>query len=126
MSSTIIAPTLNIQPVQKTTTVDPMTLLLQNQMTTFVANMTSAGTLDEAGNAAALAQVAEMMSTISIPAAAKRTRVKKAIDPENQCMARTWSNGDGTQCKYSKKDGCGDYCSRCSNWFRFLATNRTF
>lgn len=93
--------------------VDPMALLLQNQMNSFVAKMTAQGTLNGEGQAAALAQVKEMMSTINIPAVPARTRTKKVVPAENRCMARVWGGGCGTQCTFSRKPGCGDYCSRC-------------
>jgi hypothetical protein len=28
-------------------------------------------------------------------------------------MARVWGSGEGTQCTYGRKTGCGDYCNRC-------------
>jgi len=54
-----------------------------------------------------------MMSTINIPAVPARTRTKKVVPAESRCMARVWGGGCGTQCTFSKKPGCGDYCSRC-------------
>ena len=41
------------------------------------------------------------------------TRNKKVVDSDNRCMARVWNGGEGTQCTYGRKSGCGDYCNRC-------------
>ena len=42
---------------------------------------------------------------------ASGVKVKKAIDPANQCMFITRSKDVDTQCEYSKKGKCGGYCS---------------
>lgn len=93
--------------------VNPMALLLQNQMHNFVQKMAADGVIKADGQEAALAQVAQMMASISIPAAPTRTRTKKEVSADCRCMARVWGGGAGTQCTFSRKPGCGDYCSRC-------------
>ena len=109
-SGTLSFPSLPAVEAKKS---DPMATLLRNQMQSFVAKMAADGTLTKAGQEAAMAQVAEMMNTIAIPAQAPRTRTKKVVPAENRCMARVWGGGCGTQCTFSRKPGCGDYCSRC-------------
>ena len=111
MTTTQTSMKLNIKPTTKA--LDPMALLLENQMKSFVAKMAAEGTLTGEGQKAAMAQVSEMMSTITIPAAPARTRTKKVVDSDNRCMARVWGGGEGTQCTYGRKSGCGDYCNRC-------------
>ena len=100
-----------IKPVKTVEATNPMAALLQNQMASFVAKMTAAGTLSSDGQVAAMAQVTEMMSTITIPVAAPRTRTKRVVDDEVRCMARVWGSGAGTQCSYQRKSG--EYCNRC-------------
>ena len=100
-------------PAAATKALDPMALLLENHMQNFVTKMAAEGTLTDEGQKAAMAQVSEMMSTITIPAAPARTRTKKVVDSDNRCMARVWGGGEGTQCTYGRKSGCGDYCNRC-------------
>jgi len=108
------AKTINSQvPAAATKDLDPMALLLENHMQNFVTKMAAEGTLTGEGQKAAMAQVSEMMSTITIPAAPARTRTKKVVDSDNRCMARVWGGGEGTQCTYGRKSGCGDYCNRC-------------
>jgi hypothetical protein len=110
------AKTINSQvPATATATkaLDPMALLLKNHMQNFVAKMAAEGTLTGEGQKAAMEQVSDMMSTITIPAAPARTRTKKVVDSDNRCMARVWGGGEGTQCTYGRKSGCGDYCNRC-------------
>ena len=92
---------------------NPMALLLQNQMNNFVQKMAADGVIKADGQEAALAQVAEMMASISIPAAPARTRTKKEVSADCRCMARVWGGGAGTQCTFTRKPGCGDYCNRC-------------
>ena len=109
-SGAISVPAMSVAAAKKS---DPMAALLRNQMESCVAKMAADGTHAGEGKEAALAQVAEMMSTINLPAVPARTRTKKVVQPDCRCMARVWGGGLGTQCTFSRKPGCGDYCSRC-------------
>lgn len=93
---------------------DPMAMLMQNHMQNFVAQMTAQGLISaEDGQAKAMETVQQMMATIKMPAAPARTRTKKVVQADCRCMARVWDGGLGTQCKFARKPGCGDYCNRC-------------
>ena len=93
---------------------DPMAMLMQNHMQNFVAQMTAQGLIStEGGQAKAMETVQQMMATIKMPAAPARTRTKKVVQADCRCMARVWDGGLGTQCKFARKPGCGDYCNRC-------------
>ncbi len=95
-----------------TTLNNTMELLIQGQMENFVKKLAADGSLNEEQMAAAMVKVKEQVAELDVPAAPKRTRTSKVVEPEDRCMARVWAGGKGDQCKSHKHDG--DYCKRCS------------